>query len=337
MVCAASTSPCSWTSACSSPLSPNKSGRDWSTNPRVPSTARSDGASGGGPSQPEDVTRLRGRRHRSLERLRDVDHALDELRVALGRLASPVVDVVLQAGADVAAEDDAHRRERELVGAEPQCVEQRAVGEVVDAADEVQRTGREQRAGAEDERRVDRIGQLPALQQLVHLVQVPVVEHLEFGFDSPVDHLLVQGIDRPPRVLAGDVVVAIHRSHVERGHLRRRVGAKRLFALVVGRAGPARGVLDDDVVGVSADGVVDLLEPLRCEGALAVVRARVDMNDRRPRLLDFPYRATDLLRRLREVRVSLLPVDAAGQCRGDDDKLAIEVRLIAHSSPVRSR
>ena len=70
--------------------------------------------------------------------------------------------------------------------------------------------------------------------------------------------------------------------------------------------------------------------------ALPVVAARVEVEHARARLLAGRRGRRYLRRRLREVRVRLLPVDAARERRGDDDRLPVEVVVVGHRSPSAS-
>ena len=66
---------------------------------------------GGASSESEEVARLGGRRDGAFEFAGDARGPFDELCVALGEFALPVVDVVLHADADVSAHRHRHRRQ----------------------------------------------------------------------------------------------------------------------------------------------------------------------------------------------------------------------------------
>ena len=125
----------------------------------------------------EDLAALVGRRHLGAHRLDDRPGALDQLRV--GRLdALAQVEVVLEADADVAAEQHALRHPRHLHPAEREGRPHRVVRELVDHRREQGRVGgcavRDVHAELEHRRRVDQA----FLDQLAGEPQVAGVEDL---------------------------------------------------------------------------------------------------------------------------------------------------------------
>src|ERR1041385_6877323 len=86
---------------------------------------------------PEDLTRLRRRRDLAVQLTGDPNSARDRLAVAGELPAAAVVDVVLQADADVAAEEDRRRRHRQLELPDAADGEDRARGQLADEREQI--------------------------------------------------------------------------------------------------------------------------------------------------------------------------------------------------------
>ena len=278
--------------------------------------------------------------------------------IALGELASADPQRILEPDPDIAAHDRAHRDERQLVAAGGEDrpgveVAEQFVGDPLHV-DDILRIGADAAENAEDrlhkERRLDQ----PAIEEMRQVVEVADIVALELEPGAAaLPQILQDALDigegvaedevarhlempRLPRVFEFLVALEqreqpeIHRAHIERAHFG--LGAQRRREPLLERHAVAAAGRDvDDRRGRLLDPRQELHEHIGIRRRPPVLRvARMQMQDRRPRLRRGDRIARDLVRGQRQMRAHRRGMDRPGDGAGDDD-LATQRHLLPPS------
>ncbi len=206
------------------------------------------------------------------------DDARHEVGVR-GQLIGPVVEVVLEAGAHVAAGDQAVGVERQLGSARrahrPRRAGRQQTAQVLDLLDGRRHT---RARDADDELHTQRVVEQALLLELKRQAHVAGVEQLELGRGAGLAERLGHAAQER-QVALEHAVAEVDRAAVEAGQLG--LETQQLIALVplgapVGGAGRE---VEDRLAAALADPVDEVLVGVRVLGGRAVGLARVEVDD----------------------------------------------------------
>src|SRR3989475_631815 len=232
-----------------------------------------------------DRSRLLRGRDLPLEILREVPRTADQLLVSSeGPFLQ--VKIVFEAHADVAAQDDGHRRHRQLHPGHPRDDVRRGRRELVAHVQQVLRGGGDAAVDSHDELEVCRLLHESRVDQPHALLDEAHVERFEFRFDLLIEHRLREELNGLRRVHVHDGWLApgeVERPRRERAHLRIRSQGRRAILVRLARDSARRR--HDDELRPLADLLNRLLEDVEPGRGTFVLVAAVDVDDRRAFLL----------------------------------------------------